>query len=534
MTETYKGFVKDYQGNIMLPITRAELVLDQHGKIAFHSDDFLATTGPNGEDRPGLLKASERYLLFGGTTPEGGTSQGGIAEIMGMLSILQNGIKINGTQLKLYTSATNATPVNFTSDDTINIDVDSNNKVTFGLAEIHTTAPQINNTVVRNIAVDAYGRITQVSGSNDFSNTTLKNGVLENFTTSTDDIATNDRALVNKKYVDSKFSEAIQETTGSLKFGGSINGTNAVNKLTADNLYYYYKATSSFTLQKDYLHSATENNNANAFVDVGDTLIVYLEGTSSYKFVHIPSGDDITSITVGEVGAAESVLKAAVGNVSLQFGSIFNVSANDKTAAIDLPAAGANESGTAVSGYLKGEDWLRFNQCAVKLGATSYTDKSSETTGESYTLGQLKIGDVTTPVLGKKNVYTTTLTGTVFDFKKNGVTQSSITYRGGNGINVTKQADSDTLIFTSTNESESNDYLTITDNHKFKIKIGSISDNKLNNGLVDYEEFSRTISKIYTDTNHFLIIENSLTNSEKDYHYGSTALINAITIQEKN
>jgi hypothetical protein len=35
---TYKGFIKDLQGNKILPITRAELVLDSLGKIALFSE----------------------------------------------------------------------------------------------------------------------------------------------------------------------------------------------------------------------------------------------------------------------------------------------------------------------------------------------------------------------------------------------------------------------------------------------------------------------------------------------------------------
>jgi hypothetical protein len=32
-----KGFIKDWQGNTILPITRAELVLDVDGKVALQS-----------------------------------------------------------------------------------------------------------------------------------------------------------------------------------------------------------------------------------------------------------------------------------------------------------------------------------------------------------------------------------------------------------------------------------------------------------------------------------------------------------------
>jgi hypothetical protein len=34
---TNKGFIRDYDGNKLLPITRGELVLDKDGKIALNS-----------------------------------------------------------------------------------------------------------------------------------------------------------------------------------------------------------------------------------------------------------------------------------------------------------------------------------------------------------------------------------------------------------------------------------------------------------------------------------------------------------------
>jgi hypothetical protein len=43
---TNKGFIKDLQGNNLLPITRGELVLDKDGNIALNSKYFLA--GENG------------------------------------------------------------------------------------------------------------------------------------------------------------------------------------------------------------------------------------------------------------------------------------------------------------------------------------------------------------------------------------------------------------------------------------------------------------------------------------------------------
>lgn len=54
---TQKGFIKDWAGRHILPITRGELVLDQDGNIALNSKYFLA--GENGTQY-GLITAAER------------------------------------------------------------------------------------------------------------------------------------------------------------------------------------------------------------------------------------------------------------------------------------------------------------------------------------------------------------------------------------------------------------------------------------------------------------------------------------------
>ena len=45
---TNKGFIKDYQGNILLPITRGELILDSAGQMALTSALFEAGATLNG------------------------------------------------------------------------------------------------------------------------------------------------------------------------------------------------------------------------------------------------------------------------------------------------------------------------------------------------------------------------------------------------------------------------------------------------------------------------------------------------------
>jgi hypothetical protein len=71
MAITTKGFIKDWQGNKILPITRGELVLDCLGNVALTSDRFLAGELKDADgniianDKPGLITAAERAVLKG-------------------------------------------------------------------------------------------------------------------------------------------------------------------------------------------------------------------------------------------------------------------------------------------------------------------------------------------------------------------------------------------------------------------------------------------------------------------------------------
>jgi hypothetical protein len=59
---TNKGFIQNWQGENLLPITRAELVLDCFGNIAFTSPEFEAgATRKDGTvNAYGLITAAEK------------------------------------------------------------------------------------------------------------------------------------------------------------------------------------------------------------------------------------------------------------------------------------------------------------------------------------------------------------------------------------------------------------------------------------------------------------------------------------------
>lgn len=53
-----KVLLQDQYNNEILPITRGELILDSSGKMAFHSNEFLATNS-----QPGLLSPEDKNKL---------------------------------------------------------------------------------------------------------------------------------------------------------------------------------------------------------------------------------------------------------------------------------------------------------------------------------------------------------------------------------------------------------------------------------------------------------------------------------------
>ena len=87
-----KGFIKDWNGNKMLPITRGELVLDVEGNVALTSSLFLAGTfkDAQGKGLPGLITAAERAML-------NGASGQNIVDLYSKLEHINAGLSFGGT-----------------------------------------------------------------------------------------------------------------------------------------------------------------------------------------------------------------------------------------------------------------------------------------------------------------------------------------------------------------------------------------------------------------------------------------------------
>lgn len=528
---TNKGFIKDIEGNYLLPITRGELVLDSYGKVALHSNEFLAT-----ETQPGLMSAAEKAMLSGS-----GSGQS-LSDIYTKLEYINNGLKFNNLPVNFYDSDGKATPITITPDSTISINVNGNN-VNLGLAALTTTETSVSQ-ILKSITVDKYGRVTAVSGStltNDdipetLSDKKLVNAVLTNGKTATSEIEDEATAIANKNYVDLKFNSVNNIATGALKFVGPISSADdaitIVTELKQANSYY--KATKSFTIPAAYLYSETESTSSQ-YVKIGDTLIVYPVSSTEHKWVYVPSGDEqITTLTVLEENATAAI-DGKAGNLKLLFSSIFNVidpASNGLVASIDLPAASANQSG-----HLTAEDWIRFNSYADSLKVT-YDSNVLSTASGVYSLGTLTVGTDPYTIYGLNNISAlelkdntdSTVYNPILKFTETGTSGTSveITYKGTNGIEVLK--DGNDIQFRAANQiyETSAKYLN-TNGYQFGVTIGSKNGTTVNDGLTDYKEFNEFRTTVATAIANLIeIIDNSLTDTTETYYYGSTALVNIV------
>lgn len=528
-----KGFIKDLQGNHLLPITRGELVLDKDGNIALNSEHFLA--GVNGS-KYGLITAAEREMLTGGG------NGGSLSDLYTKLGYINAGLTIGGKSYSFYNENGVATPITVTAEKTqINIAVDPNtNNIVLGLSEVNTDAIEVENSFIRGIDVDKYGRVTTVTSgvfSNDDIPATIKGKKLEACTTET--VATDKFDIVNKQYVDNQIASVNATATGALKFGGKIADVDAAKGVIADGkkTYFYYKATNTFSIPADYTADAVVIS-----VKSGDTLIV--DGDN--KFVHVPSGDDITTLTITKTAADSSttnVISEEVGNISLKFSPIFSiegVTGNSRIATISIPQAS-----NSTDGYLSASDYKKFSSYAENL-ATTYTSSILDTAPGLYTLGEISFGQSKYTVKGINTTYAVDLIDeTVVDgqtqkhnpkvqFSENGSVVTSITYEGANGITVTKEGNG--LKFSQKeNVSTTPNYLTIPsgeNNNQFTINIGTFDENNnIVEGLTSFTQFGGFVKKVVQQIE---AITDTLIPQEGDdgtkYRYGNAKLKAAITL----
>jgi hypothetical protein len=549
---TNKGFIKDWLGNHILPITRGELVLDQDGNVALNSEYFLA--GANGNGLPGLITAAERAMLTGGG------QGGGISDIYAKLEIINNGFKVNGAPLNFYNAEGVATPINFISaDNTISIIAGLNNAVNFSLAEVpnaETTVTQI----LKGITVDKYGRVTSVTSAaltnadipEELEGKKLKDGVLENAKTFESEVGSDPTSVVNKAYVDNEIAKATGVAKGALKFGGAINDADTATGYLSnlDNCNSYYKVTADLTLAKSDFYETSSLNATGDTVKVktGDTLIIYKPTPNALRaqFIYIPSGDELTAVTIRKetTDGAVDVLRVDKGNIILRFSDIFNITNTSGTqvASISIPKASSTNSG-----YLSSTDYAKFSSYESTLSSLSYVGEIAEGSLGSYKIGTLTIGTNNYSIIGKYSISTLTLNNNgdseynpIMKFTSTGSNDVDITFKGAAGIKVKKNGTN--IEFGAANEIIEQDvpqeknprkvkYLTINNGYQFGVQIGKadIYGNVEQDGLTDFSQFNALVNKI-SRTIVFETIDYSLKGeaSETEYRYGNDVLLKAI------
>lgn len=555
---TTKGFIKDHSGNHLLPITRAELVLDSSGNIALASSLFLAGTHTDaqGNKLPGLITAAERAMLSGS-----GTGQN-LSDLYTKIGYINSGIKVGNTTLPFYTETTTGDTTTF-AQNTISItgtnnitvtpsSVGNNSTITVDLAKIYNTGvtgsaegpTSTGEGVITTVTTDNYGRVTAYSKTNNLTGCTVDN-LDENSSAN---------AIANKAYVDAVNSKLTSLATGALIFKGSVtNTTDAEAKLTEEFLNCYFKVTGSFTLAKESTDQDTQIT-----VKPGDTLIVTGEEleengqkTTTYKFVYIPSADDVEYTYIDVYQGETNKLDNGVGEVSFNFSDQFVVNGTKadarSTVSVGLQIAGKtetiNENGETTTTYNGGvltkDDYQKFLSYSAK--SISY----SQTLTSGYEIGKFTLDGNEVSVLGYVPELTVTY-GTTADSinynptfklsKPDGTSDLSVSFVGGNGISITESNKAVTFATSISIKEGSGAYLE-TSGYDVGVKLYKSEQNEsgittITDGLVSYSQVAALIS---ANTHSFEIISTSLnttqaTDDGKTYFYGSSKLRTAIDI----
>lgn len=529
MATIKKGFITDQLGQNLLPITRAELVLDSAGIIALNSEQFLAQNG-----LPGLVTATERALINQLSGSEDGQN---LADIYNKINYINNGFKINGTPVRFYNESDNTgTPINITTvldganNSTLSLGINANNTISIGLNTLTQNGISVSS-ILRSITVDKYGRVTSVTGSDLTSADipqVLTDKILSGATTQTKEIADNEKAIVNKAYVDAKFDSISTIATGALTFGGTLSTWDSAKGVLGNN-NYYYKVVAGFSIPADNIYVPTGITPVLTNAKPGDTLIV-----KDGKLVYVPSGDEVqTTITIENKD--KRPLENKMGDVVFNFSDIFDVAGQGNTATISIPQAGIDANNNAQGGYLSASDYVKFNSYASE-GSTTYVPTVKVNDTGAYKIGTIVIAGINNDVYGLNNETSLSLITDAsghpaLQFSEAGASTNFV-IQGQNGVKVEKDANTIKLSSTNLVDSTSTNYLEIADNHKFKIKIGNYNSEtgQLTNGLVSYEQFYEYKEHVFYGTTTFKEIVDSLTDTQKTYHYGSDALIQAINV----
>lgn len=555
-----KGFIKDWNGNQILPITRGELVLDKDGYPALHSDEFLVDVDKN---LPGLMSCADKLLLQG-LTSGGSTSVGNLLE---RITYINTGFKVGDFTANFYTEndgKLTATPIIFngTRDqiDVILHKESNTNYINVGLHKIHkfdteaATSATIEG-LIKSITYDRYGRLTAVSTGDlteaELTGVTITNATLTGCTSDT--TATDDNSIANVGYVKQAISSVEKTALGALHFKGTINDSESISNILKEEYWNcYFKVTDVFLISSEDLYS-NSGSVGNVWTKVGDTLIVYPVDPQNKitKIVHIPSGDEMeTTISITqEDTAAVDALQNMIGPVTFQFPEFYNINSPiQNTVSISIP-----EVTETTPGILSVKDYKAFKTYSENYSVT-YTSSFIGTETGLYTAGILKVGDTSFTVHGKNDTYNIKVVNgsgqgedavlnPQLQLNQNDTELTSITYKGINGIKITKPNDVDDVIqFEAANVVKEQEvpqprnrrtkkYLKITNGHEFEVVLGGIGeDGDVIDGLTDYSQFNAFMEHVTKNFAMFDAFTYSLKgeDNENEYRYGNAKLRGAV------
>lgn len=530
---TIKGFIKDYNGNPLLPITRGELVLDSQGTPAFRSSEFIAQAPSTGFDGlPGLITAAEKALI---NNLGDGSGTGTIFEIYSQLNeLFKIGINVNGTKLSFYNDDKQATPISFINNDNNIVVTNNGNEIVLNLASKNYGKTVKN--IVNKIEVDEFGRVTNVEGSDILNNITINNGKVSASITDSSD----GTAIANKSYVDSKFNTANGVALGALKFIGVRSTQTELDNIGANltsNVNSYFKiGADGLELPSQYILG---EESSNISLKVGDTVIVHTNDEGDTGFVHIPSGDEpITSITVKD--SSVDKISNAVGQVAFTFDAPFGVSKeSDNEVKISLPTLSADN--TVEVGLLSRTDYDNFKTYSAK--SIQYVPTITNQSASHYEIGKISFGDDYRLIYGQDTTYTL---GLISDYTSGDDAgkdpkllltsslgdDSNIQFIGSDGIKIKK--DGNTVKITP-NITSNTTFITVSNGSVIGVKLGNVGDDgKIENGLIDYQTTINYVAEVHQNAAHFKAITNSLTGTENgtnSYCYGGPNLISVISVE---
>lgn len=238
ITQSKPGFIRDYSGNILLPITRAELVKNADGTNAFRIVKAHDQNNGTAGGYPGLMDPKTLADIL---AKIGGSGTNSLSGLQDQINKIKDSIKVKGHACNLLDDV-----LNFTDSTNLAVSKDADNNITFDFKD-----------------------------SVSFGSATVQNN------------PANDKDVVNKAALDAaldaKFKDALNVASGALHFKGGISKPLP----SSPTIGSYYKVEEGFT--ETYTDSSNKSHTINA--SVGDTLI-YAEVEDVEQWILIPSGNE--------------------------------------------------------------------------------------------------------------------------------------------------------------------------------------------------------------------------------------------------